>query len=74
MRIIKTYNTKFNCDWFSCTIDNTTKSSPRRKDVEAWRDDVLKNSDYYRELKELTNKSIAAYYDSKTREDNYTGD
>ena len=79
MRIFKTYNTKFQCDWlhcewYHCEIDNHRYSSPRREDVEAWRDDRLKNHEYYKELRELEQASIAEYYASKTRWDNYTGD
>jgi len=44
------------------------------ENVEAWRDDKLINADYYKELAKLTDKSIAEYYASKTRWDNYTGD
>ena len=74
MRIITTYNEKFQCKWYHCTIDNVRHSSPYRKNVEAWRDDKLVNADYYKELAKLTDKSIAEYYASKTRWDNYTGD
>ena len=74
MRIITTYNEKFQCNWYHCEIDYHRFSSPNRKDVEAWRDDRLQNSDYYKELKELERASIAEYYASKTRWDNYTGD
>ena len=74
MRIFKTYNEKFQCDWYHCEIKNEHYSSPHRENVEAWRDDKLVNADYYKELAELTDKSIAEYYASKTRWDNYTGD
>ena len=74
MRIITTYNEKFKCKWYHCTIDDIQHSSPIRANVEAWRDDRLQNSDYYKELKELERASIAEYYASKTRWDNYTGD
>ena len=74
MRIFKTYNEKFQCDWYHCEINNEHYSSPHRKNVELWRDDKLINADYYKELAELTDKSIAEYYASKTRWDNYTGD
>ena len=74
MRITTTYNEKFQCKWYHCEIDYHRFSSPNREAVEAWRDDRLQNSDYYKELKELERASIAEYYASKTRWDNYTGD
>ena len=74
MRIIKGYNNTLQCDWYSCTIDNHTYSSPHRENVELWRDDRMINSAYYKELAELEQASIAEYYASKTRWDNYTGD
>ncbi len=64
MRIFKTYNTKFNCDWFHCEIDNEHYSSPHREQVELWRDDKLINADYYKELEELHNKSMQYMYDN----------
>ena len=74
MKIFKTYNTKFQCDWFHCEINNEHYSSPHRENVEAWRDDKLVNANYYKELAKLTDGAIAEYYASKTRWDNYTGD
>ena len=74
MRIITTWNNNFHCEWYHCEIDNHRYSSPRREDVEAWRDDRLKNHEYYKELRELEQASIAEYYASKARWDNYTGD
>ena len=74
MRIITTYSDKWQCKWYHCEIDNHRFSSPNREDVEAWRDDRLKNSDCYKELRELSDKATAEYYASKTRWDNYTGD
>ena len=72
MRIFKTYNTKFNCDWFHCEIDNEYYSSPHREQVELWRDDKLINADYYKELEELHNKSMQYMYDNN--HNNWTGD
>ena len=72
MRIFKTYNNKFQCDWFHCEINNEHYSSPHRENVEAWRDDRLKNSDYHKELAELRSKGLAAMY--KNNHNNYTGD
>ena len=60
--------------WFRCKIKNETYSSPHREQVELWRDDKMINSEYYKELEELQHNSIAEYYASKTRWDNYTGD
>ena len=74
MVIFKTYNTKFNCDWFHCEINNEHYSSPYRENVELWLDYKLINADYYKELADLNDKSCAEYYASKTRWDNYTGD
>ena len=48
MRIFKTYNEKFQCDWFHCEINNEHYSSPHRENVELWRDDKLINADYYK--------------------------
>ncbi len=72
MRIFKTYNTKFNCDWFHCEINNEHYSSPHREQVELWRDDKLINADYYKELEELHNKSMQYMYDNN--HNNWTGD
>ena len=59
MRIIKYINPHFpNHDWFRCTIDSETYSSPSRDNVELWRDDKLINADYYKELKEISDKEI----------------
>ena len=75
MRIIKYINPSFpNKNWYRCTINNHTYSSPHRENVELWRDDRLINADYYKELAELERASTAEYYASKTRWDNYTGD
>ena len=72
MRIITTYNEKFQCKWYHCTIDDVKHSSPYRENVEAWRDDRLKNSDYYKELAELRSKGLASMY--KNNHNNWTGD
>ena len=72
MRIFKTYNEKFQCDWFHCEINNEHYSSPHRKNVEAWRDDKLINADYYKELNELRSKGLASMYTNN--HNNYTGD
>ena len=72
MRIITTYNEKFQRKWYHCTIDNVKHSSPYRENVEAWRDDRLKNSVYYKELAELRSKGLASMY--KNNHNNWTGD
>ena len=72
MRIFKTYNNKFQCDWFHCEINNEHYSSPHRVNVEAWRDDRLKNSDYYKELADIRREGLAAMY--KNNHNNWTGD
>ena len=72
MRITTTYNEKFQCKWYHCTIDNVKHSSPYRENVEAWRDDRLKNSVYYKELAELRSKGLASMY--KNNHNNWTGD
>jgi len=72
MVIRKTYNNTLQCDWYSCTIDDVQHSSPIRANVEAWRDDRLKNSDYYKELNELRSKGLASMY--KNNHNNWTGD
>ena len=74
MVITKTYNNKFNCDWFHCEINNEQYSSPHRENVELWRDDKVINAEYHKELADLNDKACAQYYASKTRWDNYTGD
>ncbi len=72
MRIIKGYNNTLQCDWYSCTIGDIQHSSPIRANVEAWRDDRLKNSDYYKELAEIRQEGLAAMY--KNNHNNWTGD
>ena len=72
MRIITTYNEKFQCKWYHCTIDDVKHSSPIRKNVEAWRDERLKNSDYYKELAELRSEGLASMYTNN--HNNWTGD
>ena len=72
MRIFKTYNEKFQCDWFHCEINNEHYSSPHREDVELWRDNKLINSDYYQELNKLRSDGLAYMY--KNNHNNWTGD
>jgi len=72
MRIFKTYNTKFNCDWFHCEINNEHYSSPHRENVEAWRDDKVINEKYHKEMAELNDKWLAYQYNNN--HNNWTGD
>ena len=72
MRIFKTYNNKFQCDWFHCEINNEHYSSPYRENVELWRDDKLVNADYYKELDKLRSDGLAYMY--KNNHNNWTGD
>ena len=72
MVITKTYNNKFNCDWFHCTIKNETYSSPHLKQVELWRDDKVINADYHKEMADLHDKAMQYMYDNNPT--NYTGD
>ena len=72
MRIFKTYNEKFQCDWFHCEINNEHYSSPHREQVELWRDDKLINSDYYKELADIRREGLYAMY--KNNHNNWTGD
>ena len=72
MRIFKTYNEKFQCDWFHCEINNEHYSSPHRENVELWRDDKLINADYYKELDKLRSDGLSYMY--KNNHNNWTGD
>ena len=72
MRIFKTYNTKFNCDWFHCEINNEHYSSPHRENVEALRDDKVINEKYHKEMAELNDKWLAYQYNNN--HNNWTGD
>ncbi len=72
MRIIKGYNNTLQCDWYSCTIGDVQHSSPIRANVEAWRDDRLKNSAYYKELEDIRREGLSKMY--KNNHNNWTGD
>ncbi len=73
MRIIKFTNSYFpEKNWYKCTIKNETYSSHDREQVELWRDDKLINADYYKELKELSDKAMQHMYDNN--HNNWTGD
>jgi hypothetical protein len=74
MRIIKHINPNFpERETYKCTIRYTTKFG-LLDEVKAWRDDQLKNEAYYLSLEESNSRGAAAYYASKSRFDNYTGD
>ena len=72
MVITKTFNSKFKCDWFHCTITSESYSSPILENVELWRDDKVINADYYEELEQLNHKAIAYMYNNN--HNNWTGD
>ncbi len=72
MVIFKTYNTKFQCDWYHCEINSEHYSSPHRENVEAWRDDKVINEKYHKEMAELNDKWLAYQYNNN--HNNWTGD
>lgn len=70
MRIIKHFNPHFpDRETYKCTIRYTTKFGTL-DEITAWRDDQLKNEDYYKSLEELNRKAAGEFY--KTL--NYKGD
>ena len=70
MRIIKHYNSNFpERETYKCTIRYTTKFGTLNE-VNQWRDDQLKNEDYYKSLEESNTKAAGEFY--KTL--NYKGD
>ena len=72
-KIIKYTNSYFpEKKWYKCTIGNITRSGPNRENVEDWRDDRMKNSDYYKELEELHDKTMLEMYNNN--HNNWTGD
>ena len=72
-KIIKYKNPCFpEKDFFKCEIDRHIFSSSIRKNVEEWRDDRLKNADYYKELAELQDQTMLAEYNNN--HNNWTGD
>jgi hypothetical protein len=70
MRIIKHYNPHFpERETYKCTIRYTTKFGTL-DEVNQWRDDQLKNEDYYKSLEESNNKAAGEFY----KKLNYKGD
>jgi hypothetical protein len=59
---------------YKCKIGNSTLYGSLEK-VTAWRDERLKNVEYYNKIRELDYLSAKQYYeDKRLNEDNYTGD
>ena len=70
MRVIKHFNPHFpERETYKCTIRYTTKFGTL-DEVNQWRDDQLKNEDYYKSLEESNRKAAGEFY--KTL--NYKGD
>ena len=70
MRIIRHYNSHFpDRETYKCTIRNTTTFGTL-DEITAWRDNQLKNEDYYKSLEESNRKAAGEFY--KTL--NYKGD
>ena len=61
MRIIKHFNPQFpNRETYKCTIRHTTKFGTL-DEITAWRDDQLKNEDYYKSLEESNRKAAGEF-------------
>ena len=70
MRIIKHYNPHFpERETYKCTIRYATKFGSL-DEVNQWRDDQLKNEDYYKSLEESNTKAAGEFYETLT----YKGD
>mgnify|MGYP000067648985 FL=1 len=70
MRIIKHYNSHFpEREAYKCTIRYTTKFGSL-DEVTKWRDNQLKNEDYYKSLEESNTKAAGEFYKTLT----YKGD
>ena len=70
MRIIKHYNPHFpERETYKCTIRYTTRFGSL-DEVNQWRDDQLKNEDYYKSLEESNTKAASEFYETLT----YKGD
>ena len=70
MRIIKHFNPHFpEREIYKCTIRYTTKFGTL-DEVNQWRDDQLKNEDYYKSLEESNTKAAGEFYETLT----YKGD
>ena len=62
MRIIKHFNPHFpERKTYKCTIRYTTKFGSL-DEVNQWRDDQLKNEDYYKSLEESNTKAAGEFY------------
>ena len=62
MRIIKHINPNFpERETYKCTIRYTTKFGTL-DEVNQWRDDQLKNEDYYKSLEESSHKAAGEFY------------
>ena len=62
MRIIKHFNPHFpDRETYKCTIRYTTKFGTL-DEITAWRDDQLKNEDYYKSLEESNRKAAGEFY------------
>ena len=62
MRIIKHFNPHFpERETYKCTIRYTTKFGTL-DEVNQWRDDQLKNEDYYKSLEESNTKAAGEFY------------
>jgi len=70
MRIIKHFNPHFpERETYKCTIRYATKFGTL-DEVNQWRDDQLKNEDYYKSLEESNTKAAGVFYQTL----NYKGD
>ena len=66
MRIIKHFNPHFpKRETYKCTIRYTTKFGTL-DEVNQWRDDQLKNEDYYKSLEESNTKAAGVFYQTLT--------
>ena len=66
MRIIKHFNPNFpERETYKCTIRYTTKFGSL-DEVNQWRDDQLKNEDYYKSLEESNTKAAGEFYQTLT--------
>ena len=62
MRIIKHFNPHFpDRETYKCTIRYTTKFGTL-DEITNWRDDQLKNEDYYKSLEESNRKAAGEFY------------
>ena len=61
MRIIKVYNSESNRDTYKCTIGNETYYGTYDT-VSAWKDYMMRNSDFYKEIKELNIEACKQFY------------